>query len=121
MLVIRLQRTGRKNLPTFRVVLADKRWSAKRKFVEVLGHYLPAREPPQLTVDQERISKWIAKGALPSDTVARLLTKSGMKGLEKFIVPYAKKQSKKAGAAGGATSAAPAATAAKPEAKEEPK
>lgn len=95
MLVIRLQRTGRKNAPAFRVVLAEKRWSAKKKCIEVLGHYLPDHEPPVFEVDQERIGAWIAKGAQPSDTVARLLTRAGMKGLTTFIVPYAKRKPKK--------------------------
>jgi len=45
MLKIRLQRTGRENIPTYRIVVADKRDPVKGKFLEVVGHYLPARDP----------------------------------------------------------------------------
>ena len=95
MLVIRLQRTGRRNAPAFRVVLADKRKSAKRSFLEVVGHYLPAHDPVVFEFDKERIEHWISKGAQPSNTIARLLTKEGVKGLEKFMVTYTKKEKRK--------------------------
>lgn len=94
MLVIRLQRTGRENLPTYRVVVAEKRAPAKGKFQEILGHYLPAREPTVLEVNEERVSFWIGRGAAPSNTLARLLKKRGMKDMEKFITSYTKKRSK---------------------------
>ncbi len=96
MLVIRLQRIGRTNDPSFRIVLADKRRSAKGKFLEILGHYLPARNPAVLEFDAEKVSAWVAKGAQPSDTLARLLTRAGVKGLAPFIQRYAKRRSKKA-------------------------
>ncbi len=94
MLIIRLQRTGRSNTPAYRIVLADKRRSAKGHFQEMLGHYLPAREPTVLEYNEERILEWVKKGAQVSDTVARMLTKKGVKGLEKFFVRYAHQKSK---------------------------
>lgn len=45
MLVIRLQRTGRENMPTYRLVVAEKARPVKGKFMEIVGHYLPARDP----------------------------------------------------------------------------
>lgn len=76
MLAIRLTRHGAKKKPSYRVVVAEK--SAKRdgRFVEIVGHYNPCREPIELKLDHERISYWIAKGAQPSDTVRNLITKS---------------------------------------------
>ena len=109
MLVIRLQRTGRENLPTYRLVVAEKARPVKGKFLEIVGHYLPARENVVFEHADDRIKAWIAKGATPSDTVARLLRKSGLDGMDKFIRRYAKRKSKKEQAA--APAAAPVAAA----------
>ena len=94
MLVIRLQRTGRENLPTYRVVVAEKARPVKGKYLEIVGHYLPTRDPVAFEHRDERIQHWIAKGAIPSDTVARLLKRSGLSGMEKFIHRYTKRKSK---------------------------
>lgn len=94
MLRIRLQRTGNKNNPTYRIVVADKRNAAKGKFNEIIGHYLPTRNPVVFECDTERAAHWMALGAVPTDTMARLLSNSGVKGLEKYIEKYAKKKKK---------------------------
>jgi len=94
MLRIRLQRTGNKNNPTYRIVVADKRNAAKGKFNEIIGHYLPTREPTVFECDTERAAHWMALGAVPTDTMARLLSNSGVKGLEKYIERYAKQKKK---------------------------
>lgn len=94
MLTIRLQRTGRRNNPTYRVVLSEKSKHVKKGAQEVFGHYLPSAPTPVFECDQTRVAHWVALGAIPSTTVARLLTKAGMKGLEKHIERYAKKKSK---------------------------
>lgn len=95
MLTIRLQRTGRENTPTYRIVVAEHRKPVKGKFLEIVGHYLPARDPVILEHNAERITHWVKQGAIPSDTVARILSKKGMKELEKFVQCYAKQKSKK--------------------------
>lgn len=94
MLVIRLQRTGRENLPTYRVVVAEKARPVKGKFLEIIGHYLPQRGTESLTVQQERVTFWVGRGAVPSNTVARLLKRNGLAGMEKFIVRYTKRKPK---------------------------
>lgn len=94
MIVIRLQPTGRRNAPTYRIVAAEKARAVNSKYLALLGHYLPTRTPPDFKADHEAIAAWIKKGASPSDTVARLLTKDGMKGLEKFMERYSKKAKK---------------------------
>lgn len=96
MLVIRLQRTGRENLPTYRLVVAEKARPVKGKFLEIVGHYLPSQEPPVFNVESAKIETWIGKGAIPSDTAARLLKRNGMKNMEKFIQRYPKRRSKSA-------------------------
>ena len=112
MLKIRLQRTGRENVPTYRIVVAEKRDPVKGRFLEILGHYLPARKPAILEKNDERVQHWVAKGAIPSNTVARLFKKSGLKGMEKYIESYTKKKSKKGGDAPAEAAAAPVAAVA---------
>jgi small subunit ribosomal protein S16 len=113
MLVIRLQRPGRENTPTYRIVVSEKARSAKTGMHEILGHYLTNREQPVFECNTERVAYWISKGAQPSDTMARLLKKNGMKDMDKFIVRYAKQRSRKdpppEAAAPAAAPAAPAA------------
>ena len=72
MLTIRLQRTGRKHEPTFRVVLTESKNGPKSgKFLEILGAYDPRQNNESLKA--ERIKHWISKGAQTSDTVHNLL------------------------------------------------
>lgn len=93
-LILRLQRTGRSRVPTYRIVLAEKSWAAKGRFKEILGHYLRDRHPPVFQVKEERIRYWVQHGAIPSGTLARALQKSGIIGMEKFFVRYTKKAPK---------------------------
>jgi small subunit ribosomal protein S16 len=73
MLAIRLRRTGSSKKPYYRVVVADSRAWRDGRFVEVLGHYDPRKEPAVVKIDSERASYWIGKGAQPSETVTSLL------------------------------------------------
>lgn len=111
MLVIRLQRTGRENLPSYRVVVAEKARPVKGKYMEIVGHYLPAQKPAVFKPEVERIEHWVKLGACPSNTVARLLKKAGVKNMDKFIIRYAKQKSKSEEAAAPAAAPAPAAEA----------
>ncbi len=72
MLTIRLRRKGKKNQPFFRVVLIDKKRSAKGgKAVEILGNVDPLTK--RKNFKKERILYWISKGAQPTATVHNLL------------------------------------------------
>ncbi len=95
MLVIRLQRTGRRNLAAYRVVVAEKSKAVSKKHIEVLGHYLPTQEPKVLEINQEKVTEWISKGAKPSATVASLCIKLGMKDMEQYQTAKTKKAKKK--------------------------
>jgi small subunit ribosomal protein S16 len=73
MLKIRLQRVGRKNIPTFRVVLTDPKNSTKSgKFLEVLGSFDPRDDKSKL-VKADRVKHWISKGAQLSGTLHNFL------------------------------------------------
>jgi small subunit ribosomal protein S16 len=77
MLNIRLSRVGRKNDPSFRVVLIDSKRAPKSgAFLEILGSYDPRKKRVQL--DNERIKHWISVGAQPSDTVHNLLVNASV-------------------------------------------
>jgi len=76
MLSIRLRRTGSTKRPYYRVVVADSRAWRDGRFVEVLGHYDPRKNPAVVKIDTERAKHWIAKGAKASDTVKSLLKRS---------------------------------------------
>jgi small subunit ribosomal protein S16 len=73
MLSIRLRRTGSTKRPYYRVVVADSRSWRDGRFIEVLGHYEPRREPPVVKIDAERAKHWLSKGAKATDTVRSLL------------------------------------------------
>lgn len=73
MLAIRLQRVGRKNDPSFRIIVQDHRRSPKktRGLVEFVGSYDARKGNPQ--VNGERIKYWMGMGAQPSATVHNIL------------------------------------------------
>jgi small subunit ribosomal protein S16 len=73
MLAIRLRRAGTTKKPHYRVVVADSKAWRDGRFVEVLGHYDPRKEPAVVKIDAERAQYWIDKGAQPTDTVKSLL------------------------------------------------
>jgi small subunit ribosomal protein S16 len=73
MLAIRLRRTGTTKRPYYRVVVADSRSWRDGRFVEILGHYDPRKDPAVVKIDAERANYWIGKGAQASDTVRSLL------------------------------------------------
>jgi small subunit ribosomal protein S16 len=73
MLSIRLRRTGTTKRPYYRVVVADSRDWRDGRFVEVVGHYDPRRNPAVVKIDAERARYWIGRGARPSETVRSLL------------------------------------------------
>lgn len=112
MLVLRLQRTGRRNDATYRVVVTEKSAPMKSGEIEILGHYLPTRKPAVFECNQERADFWMKRGAQPSDTVARQLAKAGAKNMDKYFTTYTKKRSKSAPPEAPPAPPAPAAPAA---------
>lgn len=72
MLMIRLQRVGRKNYAEFRIVVTEKSRAAKSSnYVELVGHYNPHSDT--VSVQADRVKYWIEKGAQVSGTVHNLL------------------------------------------------
>ena len=76
---IRLRRIGRKKLPLYRIVVADRGNARDGRFIAVIGTYDPRAEASkQVQLDTEQAKAWIAKGATPSDTVGAILKKAGV-------------------------------------------
>ncbi len=70
---LRLTRVGKTKQPQYRIVATDSRSPRDGRFIEILGHYNPLTDPSTLVVDREKVDKWLAKGAQPSERVAKLL------------------------------------------------
>ena len=77
MLRIRLSRTGSKKQASFRVVVADIEAPRDGRYVELIGHYNPRRDPIEYAIKEDRALHWLSVGAQPSDAVRRLLEKQG--------------------------------------------
>ena len=73
--MIRLSRVGATKKPQYRVVVIEKARARDGRFVEIVGHYNPRKNPVELTLRQERVQYWLSKGAQPSDTVRSFLKK----------------------------------------------
>lgn len=131
MLMIRLQRTGRRNDAAFRIAVLEKARAARAgRIVEALGSYNPKTKA--FAVDETRAKEWMAHGAQPTGTLKNLfITKGVMAGKKEDVFPAsarkkaaeaAKKAAVEAAAAqkaeaeaAAAAAAAPATEAAEPE------
>lgn len=114
MLMIRFQRIGRTNDPAFRIVVLEKERAAKAgSIVELLGTYNPRSKA--LTLDEESVKEWIAKGAQPTDSIRNLLINKGViEGKKVNVLPKKTPIKKEEEAGGGAAPAAEAAVPAAP-------
>lgn len=70
---IRLTRVGATKRPAYRVIAIDSRRSRDGRALEILGFYDPLTDPITVKLDDERIANWMARGALPSAAVQRLM------------------------------------------------
>ena len=70
---VRLTRVGSKKNPIWRVVVADQRSPRDGRSIETIGHYNPQTQPSTVVLDRERLDHWIEKGAVPSNTVKKLM------------------------------------------------
>ncbi|HAI62791.1 MAG: 30S ribosomal protein S16 [candidate division WWE3 bacterium GW2011_GWF2_41_45] len=70
---IRLTRTGRKNLPSYRVVATQTRTKRDGKFLDIIGFYNPSTTPASFDYDKKKYQDWISKGAMVSDAVKKII------------------------------------------------
>ena len=126
-LALRLSRGGRKNLPHYSIVVADKRYPRDCRFLEKLGTYNPLlgkEDPKRVQFNEERVKYWLGQGAQPSDRIAIFLGKAGVipmparKNNPQKAVPSDKTKMRIAEKAEKVKAAAEAAEQAKAEAEE---
>jgi small subunit ribosomal protein S16 len=60
------------------MIIADSRSPRDGRFIEMVGHYNPLVNPPQITVNEERVQQWLTWGAQPTETVKSLLARVGV-------------------------------------------
>jgi small subunit ribosomal protein S16 len=87
MLMMRLKRVGRKNNPSYRIVVVDKRTSVKsNKTVDLLGSYEP--KLGRISINGEKAKHWLSHGVQPSDTVYNMLVSQKIvEGKKKNALP----------------------------------
>lgn len=83
---IRLFRVGKRKQPYYRVVAKEARSPRQGKYLENLGFFNPLTDPEEVTLNEERVMWWLDHGAIPTDTVARLIHKyTDIKLNEKYV------------------------------------
>jgi|SRR6202034_1584766 small subunit ribosomal protein S16 len=108
-LKIRLSRGGAKKRPFYRVVVADSRFPRDGRFIEKIGTFDPLKAKDaadRIVLDGEKAQAWIAKGAQPTDRVARLLDGLGLLKREAQNNPQKSQPKKKAQERAAAAAAA---------------
>jgi small subunit ribosomal protein S16 len=70
---IRLARIGRKNLPAYKIVVANTRDKRNGRSLDILGHYNPSMNPDSFSIDKDRYEEWINKGAQVTSAVKKLV------------------------------------------------
>ena len=120
-LKIRLARGGAKKRPFYRIVVAEASAPRDGRYVERVGTYnpmVPKDHEQRLTLNGERISFWISKGAQPTERVHKMLASAGLMGAPvlrdqpKKSAPGKKRAEREAAAAETAAAAAAEAQAA---------
>jgi len=77
-LKMRLSRFGAKQKPCYRIVVANSESPRDGRFIDQVGHYDPKLVANKVTLDEEKIVKWLARGAQPTDTVRSFLKEKGL-------------------------------------------
>ncbi|MBI3087469.1 MAG: 30S ribosomal protein S16 [Candidatus Omnitrophica bacterium] len=73
MVVIRFQRLGTLKTPYHRIVVTDRQRAQSSRVLEVVGYYDPSTNPPKFSVDQSRVSHWVASGAQLSEALQKAI------------------------------------------------
>jgi small subunit ribosomal protein S16 len=73
---IRLARHGGKKHAFYRIVVTDSNSPRDGRFIEQVGTYDPNIDPARVKIQQEKLEKWLARGAKPTETVAQLLKRA---------------------------------------------
>jgi len=94
MVKIRLRRTGARHKPMYRIVVTESKSPREGAFIEVIGNYNPLTNPETVNIDEGKALAWLEKGAQPTETAFRLLTKVGV--MAKFTEAHPTRKFKQA-------------------------
>ncbi|HPP67140.1 MAG TPA: 30S ribosomal protein S16 [bacterium] len=75
---IRLVRRGKRNRPSYSVIVISDEKDGRGDVIEILGYYDPLKNPPAFEVKDDRVIHWLKRGAQPSDTVKSFIKKKGL-------------------------------------------
>jgi small subunit ribosomal protein S16 len=103
MVKIRLSRRGKKNAPSYRIVVMSSEDKRDGKALEIIGHYNPTEDPNKIVIKQDRYDHWLSVGAQSTPAVSKLV-----KGTYKFV-PYTRQNEKKGKEESTVTAEAPSA------------
>ncbi|MBR0163412.1 MAG: 30S ribosomal protein S16 [Lachnospiraceae bacterium] len=79
MVKIRLSRIGKKKNPFYKIIVSDAKSPVDGRFIEQIGTYDPNTDPGTVKINEEQAKKWLANGAQPTQTVAKLFKQAGIK------------------------------------------
>lgn len=79
MVKIRLSRFGKKNQPTYRIVVVEARKKRDGKYIEAIGFYNPNSDPSIVKLEKKRYLYWLERGAQPTKTVSELARRLNQK------------------------------------------
>ena len=83
---IRLNRQGSKDRPYYKIVVVDSRARRDGRYIEQVGSYDPMKEGVNYTINLEKVDKWLANGAQPSETVNSMIRKARKAQARFFII-----------------------------------
>ena len=104
MLKIRLNRTGARKKPSYRIVVAEATAPRDGKYIEIIGTYDPLTDPATIKLDGDRAKHWLSVGAQPTERVVKLMAREGLVEAPTYAAPTPKESD-------GGAKAAPAAEA----------
>ena len=111
MLKIRLNRTGARKKPSYRIVVAESTAPRDGKYIEIIGTYDPLTDPATIKLDGDRAKHWLSVGAQPTERVVKLMAREGLVEAPSYPAPAPTESDGGARAAAAGAPEAPAAKA----------
>jgi small subunit ribosomal protein S16 len=75
---LRLTRKGAKKRPYYRVVAADSEAPRDGRFLDIVGSYDPMKDPAEVILNKEKVTHWLSKGAVATESVNAILKREGL-------------------------------------------
>ena len=78
---IRLQKGGKtaNKRYNYRIVAIGRSMARQGRHLDILGYYDPTKNPESFSINQEKLTKWLEKGARMTDTIKSLVKRHNKK------------------------------------------